>query len=79
MVAPASAAAECISCLRSSGSALLTGLRMAALRQVHAGKLLCCQGAGLLLRQREQQLEPESVCAIEIVPAVEGVAPLKQS
>ena len=75
---PAPAAAECISCLRSSGSALLTWLCMAALRYVHAGELLCCQSTGLLLRQREQQLEPEGIRAIEIVPAAEGAAPLKQ-
>ena len=74
---PASAAPERISCLHSSGSALLTGLRMAALRNVHAGKLLCCQSAGLLLRQREQQLQPEGIRAIEIVPAAEGAASLK--
>ena len=50
---------------------------MAALRHVHACKLLCCQSTGLLLRQREQQLEPESVRTIEVVPAAEGAAPLK--
>ena len=51
---------------------------MAALRYVHAGKLLCCQSTGLLLRQREQELEPEGVRAIQIVPAAEGAAPLNK-
>ena len=50
---------------------------MAALCNVHAGKLLRCQSAGLLLGQREQQLEPESICAVEVVPAAGGATPLK--